>query len=485
MSYKIKVNIARITLFFIIGFLFAITLESEARDDIYNIEKVAFLYEGNQLIGVNVDSNAVELIDTYKQKQSEYSQSGKMKVNLNTSVYAVPSIIKFTVDQEKQQSAIDYARDNTNLLDDGYTVSIDNQHKFYIKNKEDLDWTVDQILLAYLPDESYLDYYKNTGRFKSYEDDGKTYTEIDLASTVTISEGYVVGSKEINNREDLLFELFHDNQTKSYNIISNTNNIGEIKERYELTETEFKLNNPSLSENSITYDGQQIVVNKLSPIVDVAITYETKEIKELEYETVIEYDDNLDKGQFNIDTDGELGETTITYENVVVNDEIISTTKSNEEVTKKPVHRIITVGPGTVISTNIIEDYEPSQEKSSGFIWPSSSRRVTCEYGCYPNHVGIDIASYSGGPIYAAQSGMVVTSGWSRGGYGYYVEIDHGNGFRTIYAHQRQQPPVEVGQFVEQGQVIGFEGTTGNSTGVHLHFEIKVNGSAVNPRGYI
>ncbi len=103
----------------------------------------------------------------------------------------------------------------------------------------------------------------------------------------------------------------------------------------------------------------------------------------------------------------------------------------------------------------------------------------------YSGHTGIDIQSYYGGPEYAAASGTVVTSGWSNIGYGYHVVIDHGGGVKTLYAHQSQQPPVSVGQYVEQGQVIGFEGATGNVTGEHLHFEVQINGTAVNPRPYI
>ncbi|MBJ7455611.1 MAG: M23 family metallopeptidase [Thermoleophilia bacterium] len=98
-------------------------------------------------------------------------------------------------------------------------------------------------------------------------------------------------------------------------------------------------------------------------------------------------------------------------------------------------------------------------------------------------HEGIDIAGASGTPIAAAAAGTVIVAGWS-GGYGNLVVIDHGNGISTAYAHN-SSIAVSVGQSVGQGTVVSGMGTTGHSTGVHLHFEVRVNGSAVNPLGYL
>jgi len=134
----------------------------------------------------------------------------------------------------------------------------------------------------------------------------------------------------------------------------------------------------------------------------------------------------------------------------------------------------------------------PGQAKSavakpsaSGFIWPISGP-VTSEYG--PRwggfHPGIDIAGANGGAIGAARSGTVIYAQFNDGGYGNMVVIDNGGGFATAYAHQSRLA-VSVGQSVSQGQTIGYEGSTGFSTGPHLHFEVRVNGTAQNPRDYL
>ena len=119
---------------------------------------------------------------------------------------------------------------------------------------------------------------------------------------------------------------------------------------------------------------------------------------------------------------------------------------------------------------------------ASGFIWPVSGV-VTSGFGWRWGrmHQGIDISAPCGTQIRAAASGTVIVSGYS-GGYGNLTVLDHGNGLATAYAHQSA---IYAGGSVSQGQVIGAVGTTGSSTGCHLHFEVRVNGSAVDPMGYL
>lgn len=125
--------------------------------------------------------------------------------------------------------------------------------------------------------------------------------------------------------------------------------------------------------------------------------------------------------------------------------------------------------------------------------WPvPSSHRITSDFGpriCPFHgrelHPGIDIGAPSGSPIVAAGAGTVTYAG-PRGSYGNFVMLDHGNGVVTCYAHQRSGGiKVGVGQHVSKGQRIGTVGSTGNSTGPHLHFEVRVNGAPKNPTGYV
>jgi murein DD-endopeptidase MepM/ murein hydrolase activator NlpD len=126
----------------------------------------------------------------------------------------------------------------------------------------------------------------------------------------------------------------------------------------------------------------------------------------------------------------------------------------------------------------------PQIVSSSGFIWPVHGV-VTSGYGWRWGrmHEGIDIAVSSGTPVVSAASGTVIVAGWM-GGYGNLVVVDHGNGIATAYGHNNIVT-VGVGQWVAQGQLIAYSGSTGHSTGPHVHFEVRVNGAAVDPFGYL
>jgi murein DD-endopeptidase MepM/ murein hydrolase activator NlpD len=115
------------------------------------------------------------------------------------------------------------------------------------------------------------------------------------------------------------------------------------------------------------------------------------------------------------------------------------------------------------------------------FAWPLSGL-ITQRYG--PWHRAIDISAPFGTRVKASEAGYVVFAGWSNDGYGYHIIIDHGHGFQTLYAHLSKML-VKAGQSVTQGMVIGNEGSTGNSTGPHLHLEVHLNGVQVNPFSYL
>jgi murein DD-endopeptidase MepM/ murein hydrolase activator NlpD len=139
-----------------------------------------------------------------------------------------------------------------------------------------------------------------------------------------------------------------------------------------------------------------------------------------------------------------------------------------------------------------------TEEANAQFIYPLASYTRTQGFGCSSLgfysynaewgcavHNGLDLAAPSGTPILASAGGTVVAAGWCNCGLGYYVEIDHGNGFHTLYGHMASQPYVSVGQQVDQGETIGPVGSTGISTGPHVHFMIRIDGDAVNPEDYL
>ena len=168
----------------------------------------------------------------------------------------------------------------------------------------------------------------------------------------------------------------------------------------------------------------------------------------------------------------------------------IESDEMNYEAVKKEIQKLIAAAASS-----------KPQLSFTGFACPLKRyTRISSEYGWRKNpvsgvnrlHAGIDLAAPGGTPIYAAASGYVQVAGWSSGGYGNYVIIYHGsmsdgNAYSTLYGHMKSVA-TSAGKYVKQGELIGYVGSTGNSTGNHLHLEVWKGGSkanAVNPRGYI
>ena len=132
------------------------------------------------------------------------------------------------------------------------------------------------------------------------------------------------------------------------------------------------------------------------------------------------------------------------------------------------------------------------------FEYPLQSWVFTQPFGCSPYwfepwnaavgcnfHNGVDLAADAYTPIYAADGGIVEYAGWCDCGLGYYVKIDHGNGFETLYGHMAEMPWVSAGEAVAKGDVIGPVGSTGASTGPHVHFIVDLNGVDQDPLAYL
>jgi murein DD-endopeptidase MepM/ murein hydrolase activator NlpD len=161
--------------------------------------------------------------------------------------------------------------------------------------------------------------------------------------------------------------------------------------------------------------------------------------------------------------------------------------------TQQNINQIREVIPETEDSLKDLEkkvQIQRAKDVATPSLWPTSGT-ITSGFGYRRNpfgssrefHSGLDIGASKGKPIYATANGMVRMAGYN-GGYGNVIFIDHGYGFSTVYAHQWKLA-VKVGQQITKGQLIGYVGSSGASTGPHLHYEVRVNGVAVNPAKYL
>ncbi len=198
---------------------------------------------------------------------------------------------------------------------------------------------------------------------------------------------------------------------------------------------------------------------------------------EVEYETVYEYDDTQLNTYYEVKTPGENGTSRINYRLVYVDGELTDSVPVSTTVLKETVNEVVVVGT------------QESYIGTGNFLWPVPyTHMVTSPFG--PRwgtfHYGIDIADSNvyGQSIVASDAGTVTWAGWDNSGYGNYVIIDHGNGYTTLYGHCADVY-VSIGDKVAKGDLIASIGSTGYSTGPHLHFEICEGGVAQDPLNYV
>jgi len=212
-------------------------------------------------------------------------------------------------------------------------------------------------------------------------------------------------------------------------------------------------------------------------VVKVSASYRRSVVKTVARVTETVYDDTqyLDYEELIEGTDGIIE---VYEEYTLVNGEEVESTCIGTKIRQEVVHDVIVRGTMEIPPTRPTGTYINPVDAEAGKFTSDFGKR-----GRYEKHTGVDIAARSGTSVYASDSGKVTFASW-KGNYGHYVIIEHGDGVETRYAHLRKMN-VKVGEEVIQGQVIGQVGSTGRSTGPHLHFEILKDGEVVDPNDYI
>ena len=243
----------------------------------------------------------------------------------------------------------------------------------------------------------------------------------------------------------------------------------------------------SSDENIWTGDRLALAIRTFELLTPQHVECETK-ISTVDYETVDIETNTLFIGDSRVRRKGEKGsEYVIDLVTYIDNKKVLSQNLTSLSI-KDPVSQVIERG---MRAESISMGGYTVTQTSGYFCWPVVGlHTVTSPFGwrSLGNHKGIDIsgANASGSLVVAGASGVVTEAGWSTGGYGNYVMIDHGNGVETLYAHMLDNSlMVSAGDHVTKGYAIGRVGNTGYSFGAHLHFEVRINGTRVNPAWYI
>ena len=250
--------------------------------------------------------------------------------------------------------------------------------------------------------------------------------------------------------------------------------ISEIAELAGTTTKKVLDMNPGLTPEKLQI-GQRLNVSDTTPAIAVKTKEAITAVEKIAYDTNKIKDSTQYTGITIVVSDGEYGEKEVSYDVYKENGIITERIATAEQILKDPVTKQVKVGTKK----------RPVYMATGKFRHPFSAGTITSRYGSRSRgfHTGLDLAGASGSPVYASDGGTVSFAGWS-GGYGKLIQINHGNGYVTYYAHL-SSINVSNGQKVAKGEMIGRVGNTGNSTGPHLHFEIRLNGQTLNPAKYI
>lgn len=257
-----------------------------------------------------------------------------------------------------------------------------------------------------------------------------------------------------------------------------------ISEKLDMSMDELERLNPGFTENDL-HIGDKVKIDDEVPFLSVSITRtETYTVDTVPFETETYQTNDYYEGTSKEMQTGQTGQNSVTANVTYVNGQEVSRDITQVVTIREPVKQIIAIGTAPTPAGTI----KTGTAAFGKFLWPVNGGYISQWShwdGGYAGHKGIDIAGLRyGTPVYAGAGGVVTFSGWS-GGLGYCVMIYHEDlGVTSIYAHNSALY-VKKGQRVRQGECIAGAGSTGDSTGVHVHFGIQVNGVSVNPKAYL
>lgn len=421
----------------------------------YNVqEQMTGAYEvslGENHLGIVSDKEQVlKLIKDIKDGfQQQYGTEAVISQDMNIKPVSVGKI-ELTSEQELEENikaVIDIKVNGAAIVVDGETIAI-------VKNKQAAEQIIDNIKKPYIEavkgaeneikDVSIVEdiEIKNIPvEYSNIQDEDKAYKKIALGTD---------DIKEYSIKEgDSLWSIARENDMR----------VDDLKKA-----------NPRLLDSELIKPGEKIKLVIPKSIISVKTVEVIEYIDSIPYEKQVKQTSDMYKNESKVLKKGEDGQKQVVAEVEKHNGVEVARKIISEKVVEQPVTEIVAEGTKPL-----------PPKKGTGILGMPARGRITSRFG--PRwggfHKGVDIAAPVGTPIYASDGGVVIQAGWS-GGYGRMILIDHGGGIKTRYAHCSRLL-VSSGGRVRKGQLIAKMGSTGNSTGPHVHFEVIKNGRPVNP----
>lgn len=434
------------------------------------LQKIHHVYVNDEYVASVSQPQMVNDLIAQKEQQA-LAQYENYNIDMQQPVDIVTEkVSEATINDERAMTAIDEA---LVVEAEALAIEVNGQVVTYVQNKEAYDAVIRQIYLQHVTEQQLTQFEQLTGVAPKPAHNESLLTNIRLNEQVSIYNTKVEPAdiKAVDNAVRALTEATL--QTVSYTV-NTGDSIQTIAAAHNVTPTQLVEQNAGLTEDSVLTVGQQLAIEQLKPQLSVYTVFSEQVDVVVPFETIVKNDDAVLKGVTKHAQKGVNGTIDRTYEVRKVNGEVIGKSITAEQTSRTAQHDITLNGTKDTIGYG-----------TANFLWPAVDGIITSKVGARwgRQHQGIDIARPLHDNILSADGGVVVIA-QNHSTYGNYIKIDHQNGYETIYAHLSAFK-VNVGDKVGRGQIIGTMGSTGRSTGKHLHFEVYKNGNIQNPLNYV
>lgn len=429
-----------------------------------SINKIYHVYLGDTYIGPVTNEESVTEIVEQKEKEASL-QYENMEVDASSDVSLVPEhVFSFEIDDT---NTLEKLNTELEVQTPAFAMKIDEEPVAYFKSEQDYEEAIHQLKLEYVTEKELQQLENNVS--KELAKNESRLLEVSVVENLAI-ENTKVNPEQILTPEKAVDYLKTGSVEQELYAVQKGDVLGKIAKKHNLSVAELLKLNPDINENTILQIGQKLNVTVEKPLVNVKVVYEKSRVEKIDFTKIVEENDSMYKGEKIVKQEGEYGKKKVEYVITELNGKRVEKAVTEETVLSEPSDRVVVVG------TKVVSD-----RGTGAFAWPTSGGYISSNMGNRWGefHRGIDIARPSNYNITASDNGVVTFAGWD-GTYGQKIVVDHNNGYETLYAHL-SEIKVTVGQVVPQGSIIGIMGSTGNSTGTHLHFEVHKNGSYVNP----
>lgn len=437
-----------------------------------SVNGIDYLLHGKKAYAITVDNKEVATVSSYLTANSvikDYLAGGYNSTEIKGAHFT--DDVKITKVYEPQSEILDYDSAQSKLAENAATVAecvtvkADGREIVSLSNEADAEKALELLKKAYAP-----------------TDENLKVTDVKFKENVEICDGNADVSK-IYSPEEAVSVMKKLTETESY-----VYTVGEGETLETVCESQgVSVDSMTKLDDSTDFEalraGDRLQIDKEKNLINVLTTVEETKQEIISYNISYQENDEMPAGTQNVVQEGFDGAEIVDLKIVRINDSELYRERLSAETTIQPTTKVVDCG--TKVFRDNGETGKANITSANQMIWPTTATAISSPYGIRSRgfHTGLDINGETGDSVWAALSGTVTTAGWA-GNYGNCVVIKHSDGLSTRYAHL-SAISVGLGEKVTQGQVIGLEGSTGNSTGSHLHFEVIISGTAVDPLIYI